>query len=279
MNKNLPKADQFLDLDIESLESREMLAGDVEVIARHGDVIVNGDSAANNIRLETVAGQVRVTGIDGTRVNGVTNGVVSRSISDDLRVNLKHGNNQLLLGSQPFRLSVPDDLSIKVGSGDDVIVGSNVVVGDDVSITMGHGYNRLSVFELSPTFSYTVGDDLKISSHGFSDVYVDWRVSDDTRISTSHKNDWVRIFDSVLAGDVSISTKGGNDIIDISRTVIAGDFKASTSGGDDTFTFGGTGSFAYNDIRLAMGSGFDYASITARLSANTDVKTLGVDAG
>ena len=268
-----------LRFECEHLERREMLAGDVDVIARNGDVLVTGDNASNMIRVESTNGRIQVTGINGTRVNGIANGVISRSIADDLKINLKQGDNQLTLGSQASSLMVPDDLVVKTGHGDDVIVAPNVSVGDDATFSLGHGFNRATLFELSFVYGYTVGDDLKISSPGLSQIYVDWRIVDDTRISTGHHGDSVRLYDSVVAGNLSISTKGGGDSIELTQTVIGGNLNLSSHGGDDSFTFGGVGSAAYGDIRLSMSHGFDYARITASLSPDTTIRASGVEIG
>lgn len=267
--------DRYLDFFNETLEDRQMLAGDVEVVARHGDVVVTGDNASNQVRVDTFYGQIRVTGINGTRVNGVTNGVSYQSISDDLKINLKHGDNQLTLGSEAMMLNIPDDLSVRTGNGADEIEAPNVFVGDDASFSMGHGFNQLRLSETGG-YGYSVSDDLKISSPGATTVIASWGVVDDTRISTGHMNDVVLISETALAGSISISTKGGNDTIAIFDTVLGGNLKVSAAGGGDSFTFGGADAAAYGDIRLAMGHGNDSAVISATLSSETDVFMSGV---
>ena len=269
------RPDRYLDFFNETLEDRQMLAGDVEVVARHGDVVVTGDNASNQVRVDTDYGQIRVTGINGTRINGVTNGVSYQSISDDLKINLKHGDNQLMLGSEALMLNVPDDLSVKTGNGADEIDAPNVFVGDDASFSMGHGFNQLRLSETG-NVGFSVSDDLKISSPGATSVIASWAVVGDTRISTGRMNDVVLLTDTALVGNVSISTKGGNDTIGVFDTVIGGNLKVSSAGGNDSFTFAGSFAAAFGDIRLAMGHGLDTAVITATLSSETDVFMSGV---
>ena len=55
----------------QTLESRRMLAGDVEVFTRGGDLFVIGDREDNSveIRVESL-GNIVAEGLDGTLVNG-----------------------------------------------------------------------------------------------------------------------------------------------------------------------------------------------------------------
>ena len=50
----------------------------------------------------------------------------------------------------------------------------------------------------------------------------------------------------------------------------------ATHGGDDVFTFG-EDSFAFGDIRLSMGHGFDTLLIAGWLSPEADVRMSGVE--
>ena len=269
---------RFLEFETEHLESRQMLAGDVSVVARHGDVIVTGDHADNAIRIQdALGGRIRVEGRFGTRINGVTNGSSYLTLTDDLRINLKHGNNQLGLGGDfTAGLHIPDDVSVRTGHGNDYIVTNNLVVNDDLVIHSGSGSDLIAGYSSSTYF--TVGDDVKVASRGRTAIAVDWSVSDDMKISTGHGDDHVQFTGSVF-GKLSVTTRGGSDTVELMDAYVIGNMSIATHGGNDTFQFHGQGSYAAGDIRLSMGHGYDVVSITAALSNTTEIRTSGVEVG
>lgn len=242
----------------EALESRELMAGDVFVnVSEGGDLIVRGDFAENEIQIvqplqengAPVAGRYHITGLNGTRINGVFKQAFS-NVTHDLQINLSGGNDRLTLGNgvNNAKFIVPNDLKIEMGGGADVVVVDKITVRDDVSIATGDGND-------SVTFRGSVGNlpgfdggenDLFIDtgeradnvllqntfvrrnlvvnagSDNFSDV-VDLRfmnVGRNTNIATGEGNDIVRISDAGFNDDLTILTGTGNDSVSIVRTQV-----------------------------------------------------------
>src|SRR5690349_18797915 len=97
---------------IESLEKRQMMAGDVTAQITNGNLIVKGDSSNNNIAIAVAAGVVKITSAD-TTVNGAaaTNGItLTGTLSGDVEVNLKGGTDSLSLTGP---ITIPGDLDVK----------------------------------------------------------------------------------------------------------------------------------------------------------------------
>jgi hypothetical protein len=112
-----------LSLEMESLENRQMLAGNVSaVITGAGNLVVTGDGAANEIDVAIDStGQVSITGNAGTTVD--IGNLATAQVSGDVRINLGGGDDVVSLygvdSSAPIR-----NVSINTGTGDDsAIVG------------------------------------------------------------------------------------------------------------------------------------------------------------
>ena len=139
------KREFFDGTGIEPLEQRRMMAGDVTASLSGADLVVNGDNSGNEvvIRATEQAGQFVVEGLNGTTINGQQSATIS-GVTDDLRIDLRNGDNVLLLtaegpdGEQSF-LQVADDLQIRTGSAEDVVVFDNVRVGDRADLRTGDG--------------------------------------------------------------------------------------------------------------------------------------------
>ena len=69
-----------------------------------------------------------------------------------MRINLRNGNNQLVVtGSQGFKLGTEnffftDDLSIRTGSGNDIVVLDSIEFGDRINVRSGNGDDTIIAF-------------------------------------------------------------------------------------------------------------------------------------
>ena len=97
-------------LDVESLEQRELLAGDVTAFVSRGDLVVLGDNDSNNLTITEVGGTFTLTGI-GTTINGMAAAQNFPGVTDDVRIYLRNGEDAVTLDD----VDVPDDLLINGG--------------------------------------------------------------------------------------------------------------------------------------------------------------------
>ena len=114
----------------ERLEPRTLLSGNVFAgVTEGGDLRIRGDAGDNHILVETIEGGVRVTGLDGTSVNGLDS-VELAGFDRNALFTMRRGDDTLdLIG-----FDTPGNLRIGMGRGADAThlfdstVGGNLVV-------------------------------------------------------------------------------------------------------------------------------------------------------
>lgn len=212
----------------QTLESRRLLAGDVDVFIRHDSLVLRGDADDNSVEIvATSVGDIVVSGKDGTTINGEAEPFViagaAATIERDLIARLGRGDNTLLVDG----VTIGDDFVYYGGRDDDSVGLLRTDVGDDVTIRGGRGDFNFSL-DIS-----NVGDDLRISSFGGSSTIVvdDSLIADDTSLLLHGDEAFIVVRDSVHADDVFIRTGGGEDFV----AVIGSEL------GDDTFLLLGSG--------------------------------------
>ncbi len=109
-------------LQVESLENRELMAGNVTVSFSNGDLRITGDANANHVQVRQASpGVYTITGVTtggaATKVNNVANGTITaRGVNGNVVVQMGSGNDQLDFGIGDNRvINVPKALSIDIG--------------------------------------------------------------------------------------------------------------------------------------------------------------------
>jgi hypothetical protein len=97
---------------IEQLESRICMDGNVQAAIIDGDLVVRGDAEDNNIIIQRIAGRIRVTGLEGTRVNGVNSREFAPGF-DDLEILMRQGGEDAVLVHGGIKIN--GDLSAQMG--------------------------------------------------------------------------------------------------------------------------------------------------------------------
>lgn len=255
-------------LSAEALENRRLLAGDVDVFVRRGDLVVVGDRADNSVELRVESsGNVVAVGRDGTTVNGSEAPVVvleGSVVSDDLRVQLGRGNDSILIDG----VEITDDFYVAGAQGDDAVGLLRTTVGDDVYIRDTRGELSVSI-DLS-----TIDDDLRIIGSRESDTIVvdESRVGDDTWLWTSSGDDTIVVNSSVHQDDVFVSTGRGDDNVVIVDTEIGDDVRALLGSGDDNLVIEDS---SLGDRVLALGgAGSDALDLVGDVELNSHRRPL-----
>ncbi len=138
---------------VESLEAREVMAGNVMAYVSGGNLIITGDHLDNHVSVYQdqrgfwiVSGRTR----DGkmTQINNSYSSATFNQfeVSHDIRVDLNGGNDKLEMNGTfgaADQAIVPDDLSIETDSGADDVILRNVRVADKTRIKMGSGNDYL----------------------------------------------------------------------------------------------------------------------------------------
>jgi len=145
-------------LIFEQLETRALLAGNVNVAVNAGELDITGDAASNSIQVTQLAsGQWKVTGT-ATKINGGNAAFVTTAanpVTGDIDIDLGQGNNTLQMQNG----AAPANVNIGSGSGNDVLtvrkVTSNSSVGT-ISIAAGDGSNVINVNNVTVPFEISI---------------------------------------------------------------------------------------------------------------------------
>ena len=192
----------------EHLESRQLLAGDVNAILAGGSLILSGDRADNEVLVTTNdAGDVEVSGQNGTTINGEDQFVAETNgaVLNDLQVYLRSGNDKISIED----ISIENRVTIRGGGGSDSIGLLRADIGDDLRIDSGARGDFISLDTVE------IGDDLITRGRGGEDVIgIDnSRIDGRTVVDSGARDDRIAIRDSVHDSSVRISTLGGSDFV------------------------------------------------------------------
>ncbi|HVV98945.1 MAG TPA: hypothetical protein VHB77_01325, partial [Planctomycetaceae bacterium] len=146
-------------LGLESLEDRRLLAGDITASLAAGSLTLVGGSADDSLVItQSSTGDLVVTGLNGTTINGKTE--YTAKVLHNLTIRTNDGNDSITIQGA----AIPGDLTINTGNGDDTVVlaGQTVTpdpaaeqteeeeviptsVGRNLSIVMGSGQDSLNL--------------------------------------------------------------------------------------------------------------------------------------
>ena len=128
---------------LEPMEPRLLMSGDVWVGVVHGSLVIRGDISSNHIVIDQAglaAGQFRITGQDGTKVDGQNLRIVS-GVTKDVRIGLGDGVDVLEMAG----VAVSRDLTIRGGHSGDTFTVTDGSVGRNVNINAGQGDNTTTI--------------------------------------------------------------------------------------------------------------------------------------
>ena len=125
-----------IQFDLESLEPRQMLAGDVTAAIRGNDLIIEGDQQNNEIVIQESAnpGEFEVFGANGTTINGQERFTFTSDV-DDVRIQLRDGNDRLWIKE----MQVGDDVRIRTGDDQDAILIDELTVRGNLRLDTQSG--------------------------------------------------------------------------------------------------------------------------------------------
>lgn len=212
--------------DIQKLEDRTLLAGNVTVALDGDHVTLEGDDADNDIRISRVGDWIVVTGMNGTTVGGLSEYLISGRpiLRDNLTIKLHGGNDSLLVQSG---VGIRNDFKIETGDGDDFVHLDSVLIGDDLHIYTGTGNDTVLVTHT------TIRDDLGIFSEGGNNTVsvTNTHITDTHVIATGDGDDIVTLLGNTQGHQRPVATSAGND-----TTTIEATNDGRTLPGSDSFT-------------------------------------------
>ena len=180
----------------EALENRIVMAGDVAGVVNNDNLKLTGDDLGNEILVQQVnATQFRVTGLNGTTINGqAVQDFNFNGNSLDIRLN---GGNDLL--------------EIDDFNGADLNV-------DKLSIDLGEGNDIADLDDFNVNGTNTTNIKLGAGNQNERDVLIlqDANFGGNSKIQTGGGDDGVVLDDTNIAGNLEIDTAAGDDIVEIS---------------------------------------------------------------
>jgi hypothetical protein len=210
---------------LEQLEQRHLLAGNVHVQIIGGDLVVQGDDAANRISVESAGtGKILVRGF-GTQINSVANGAkIISGIRGEIQLNLGGGDDLVRVSN----LIAPSNVLVSLGSGnDEVVTGRDRLNGD---ARFGH----------SPSGPLYVRGDLRIYGGGGDDlVFQSDAHVDGLGVVNLGKGDDTLFLQRPFGGSQNVDYGGnlsivpdqGDDVVDILGMVVDGNLTVDDAAG------------------------------------------------
>ena len=261
---------------VDELERREMLAGEVFVdVTPEGDISIVGDSADNQILLGELGGGLIIQGTDGTLVSFDGDSSPTQTISlgpagvlsGDLSINLKTGDDAVVLGS----LDIDGNLDVQMGAGTDSLRLDMVQVAESVSI---HGGSGRYQDHLTLTKLFVDGDlnmDIGASARQGTELLhlIGCRVSGETRI-LGRSGDQEILFQkgtgiiTAWSGPIQISTGGGDDRLLSINHHFPSSVNVQMGGGDDQcLVIANEVGSSFDDLSWNGGGGSDIFAVAA----------------
>lgn len=194
-------------LQMEQLEERAVLAGNVTTYNIAGYLTLIGDAAGNELQLTRVGtSQVQITPLAGTKINGSANPVTLNNVTSGLTALMGEGNDVLEFRGSTTRNFIINGLTtISMAGGNDTVRFYNYATAKGLFLDMGSGNDTLigARDPLAPA----------ITAGGL-------RVDGAAIISTGFGNDTVSLQNSAFNKTFRLDSGFDNDTVDIRNSEI-----------------------------------------------------------
>jgi len=293
-------------LRVESLESRQMMAGDVSANLIGGDLYlteapgqVGGENSVLIAQLPN--GQIRVTGnaqISNDNVRSLVNGQPYQDfvVPGSLFVNFGGGNDRVIFSDDPaaaphfvnvnINVAAPQPLvmartltgventSLNGPDADQVFVFDAVTTGS-MTINTGRDHDWISMGINTSSGQLDIGGNLVINSGAGADTiniftrqqHGAHNVDIQAYSSLSETDaDQVWLSNEVSDNDIAVRTGGGNDLVHLNNCTAFHDLNINAGAGDDTGEL--IGDLAVDKIMADLGDGNDTLNIDSLYYSN-----------
>src|SRR5580700_11193475 len=116
---------------LERLEDRTLLSGNVTAtVTGAGNLLVVGDAKGNEILIQsTSGGALQVSSLDGTTtINGGSSPFSTTGVTGNVAVFMKQGADVVDVGGTGMLTTLPKNLFVDTGSGDDTVDVENASI-------------------------------------------------------------------------------------------------------------------------------------------------------
>ena len=205
-------------LQVETLENRELMAGNVNVSMSNGNLFITGDANPNHVQVrQSSPGVYSISGVmlggSATKINGY-NGVTASGVTGNVSVSLGGGSDQLDFGTGDARqINVPGTLTIDMGTGNDWTYVRDVKTGGNLTVYTGTGQDRTHINNAN------VGNNLFVL---------------DPSAVNSGDSDLTTVLTSRVKGQMQFMSRGGADSVEIQSSTCDSVY-ADLGAGNDFF--------------------------------------------
>lgn len=238
-------------LGVESLEKRQVMAGNVTVGWADNVLQITGDSQDNKVIVrEAAPGRIEVLGVNNTRVNGSSYPIrFDKAMGGMLNIVMNGGNDTVWIGQNTGHPSEFKSLNVIMGAGKDTVFVDNTIASGGIPSR----FNLGAVHE---------NDTDRISFDRSRFVAA--------TVATGGGDDFVYSTNSTI-GDCVISTGNGNDTVGFGMNSVSTDMRVYLDGGHDSLNFS---QFRVQRLTAHLGADNDFIN-TSGLNANS----MDVDGG
>ncbi len=258
-------------LNLESLEARKLMAGDVIAALEGSFLRVEGDNFGNLVAIsQTARGDVVVAGQNGTTVNGLPSVRFERPQINALELRMEGGNDVVNLRG----LYIANDLFVDLGAGDDRVASpaaSPVTVGANASILGSEGNDIVQLNSMTVHEDLYIDGGLGTLNATLNNLQVDKVLS----VLGDDAIDVITINNSRAGNGVVIETKGGSDrvsLTDVSAFALSINTDANGDIGLDQVNL--TRVTTQEDLGIFTGAGNDIVRLTDVRSGKSIIVSL-----
>ncbi len=272
-------SDDELSIQLECLEPRFLLSGNVIATMIGADLFLWGDGNDNEVSLEVIDNDIVLVGGNGTTINGTaereTLAENTSTLDGSVFAFMGGGNDQIVIQDG---LVVRQSVLLFMGSGDDSVgIGASEISGNLIVVTYS-GNNQLALDEtvvqqnvmnftgrgndVSSIRGATINSNVLIFSGGGDDaVVVDQsNIQGNAEIHTASGNDDIAIMDSSVEKNFFVYTGSGDDFLYVAPMAVAGVSLFLMGSGDDSAVVNGASEFRGTNVFVG-GTGNDQLEI------------------
>lgn len=269
-------------LSFQTLEDRQLLAGNVSAVLSHGSLTLTGDQAGDAIQISQVANktnQFTVTGLDGSTVNGQASKTFT--ITGNISAIFKGGLDGLFVGvpeseGNNFTM-LPGSLNVVLGNGNNTFELFNASVGGNLTVTGGSGSDnvqmqtsgigRSNVNGGNHDCNIDLGGGINTVEMQYTSVERDLLIYNNSSSSTGYV-DLISLLGGYVGRNATIQTGNANEYLEINEYYFGGKLSIQTGAGNDEVVLGE--SLFENGIIPNSQYGIQADSIYADLGAGDD---------
>ena len=274
----------------ESLEQKEVLAGNVVAALAGNQMTIDGDAYANEIEVVEIApNQIQVTGLGGTTVNGAASGVFSGGLIEDVTIRLRGGDDVCLIRNVSLTDNAMGELEVRTHRGDDFVEMTGVETSQSIKVDTGQNNDVLQAFHTRTRGQYLTqtghGNDVTVVEDFFAGFFEagSWDGNDeivlrkgetvtDARVRSGTQHDRVELVDMRVGVDLLVDTWDGFDQVNVKNVHVVADSIFDTGSESDRLHIEGLKNG--NNLKIDMGNGADYL-----FSEDVEARNIYVDTG